>query len=210
MSDATGFPRDWLDSRAGHRGTDLDLAVLLVNSQDALADPSDRLHDLHWLTQALTSVGHGRVAGELTRADLPGLRLLRERLRAVFEALDEEQAAARLNPLLREADAVPLLVTRSSDAPEHSTPLWLDPAAGRRGLDRLQASLPAALAQHVVEMGVRRLGTCASDPCHCAFVDRTRAGTRRYCCSYCNDRAAARAYRKRRVHGNLDLSDKSD
>jgi hypothetical protein len=29
-------------------------------------------------------------------------------------------------------------------------------------------------------------------------VDRTRAGTRKYCCTYCNDRYAARAYRRRK------------
>jgi predicted RNA-binding Zn ribbon-like protein len=47
-------------------------------------------------------------------------------------------------------------------------------------------------------VGTGRLGVCGSDPCRCVFVDRTRAGTRKYCCTYCNDRFAARAYRRRK------------
>ena len=42
------------------------------------------------------------------------------------------------------------------------------------------------------------VGVCGSDPCRCVFVDRTRGGTRKYCCTYCNDRFAARAYRRRK------------
>ena len=54
------------------------------------------------------------------------------------------------------------------------------------------------MAAYVVEHGTGRLGVCGSDPCRCVFVDRTRAGTRKYCCTYCNDRFAARAYRRRK------------
>ena len=61
----------------------------------------------------------------------------------------------------------------------------------------LAARLPAALAECVASRGLGRLGTCAAPPCHCAFVDRTRARTRRYCCTACNDRTAARLYRQR-------------
>ena len=62
----------------------------------------------------------------------------------------------------------------------------------------LPARLLVAVATHVAERGVARLGICASDPCRCAYVDGTRGRTRRYCCTLCNDRAAARAYRRRR------------
>ena len=61
----------------------------------------------------------------------------------------------------------------------------------------LRGRLLFAVARHVAEHGVARLGICASDPCRCAYVDRTRGRTRRYCCTLCNDRAAARAYRRR-------------
>jgi CGNR zinc finger len=62
----------------------------------------------------------------------------------------------------------------------------------------LPGRLLFAVATHVASYGVARLGICASDPCRCAYVDQSRGGTRRYCCTLCNDRAAARAYRRRK------------
>ncbi len=190
---AVGFPRDWLDPQAADVATDLDLALLLVNSLDHLAPVPDRLNDLSWLAGAFTAVGHADLADELTVADLDGLRVLRERLRAVFEADDAGTVAGLVNAMLVDAGAVPGL------APTADRAGWtLRFGVGRRGLAALQARLPAALARHVSAHGIDRLGTCVADPCRCAFVDRTRASTRRFCCTSCNDRAAARAYRQRR------------
>jgi predicted RNA-binding Zn ribbon-like protein len=194
--DAVPFPPDWLPGWSDHAATDLDLAVLLVNSVDRLDDPPDRLHDLRWFSSALRAVGHRSLAGTLTARDLPALRRLRDTLRGVFESDDPAQAAELLNPLLMRNRAVPLLV------PDGSGGASLGVAPDRQGLASLQARLPAALAEFVATRGARRLGTCASDPCSCAFVDRTRAATRRYCCSFCNDRAAARSYRRRRRTAN--------
>ena len=129
------------------------------------------------------------IGGALTARDLAGLRQLRESLRAVFQAGSAAEAAALLNPMLRHA--VPQLVT-SGDGVK----LQIAPQA--RGLAALTARLPAALAEHVAERGAGRLGTCAAPPCQCAFVDRTRARTRRFCCTACNDRAAALLYRQRK------------
>ena len=56
----------------------------------------------------------------------------------------------------------------------------------------------AALASHLAQRGMGRLGTCAAGPCDCAFVDHTRGRTRRFCSTACNDRAAAQAYRQRK------------
>jgi predicted RNA-binding Zn ribbon-like protein len=185
----TGFPADWLVAPGA--ATDVELAVLLVNSHDLLEDPPDRLSDLRWLTQVLGSAGHPDLAGELTSRDLPRVRRLRDALRSAFEASDDTAAAAILNPLLEKARAVPLLHTSSAGT-------VLVVGGDRHGVAALESRLPAALAGFVAEHGVRRLGVCDSDPCRCVFVDRTRAGTRKYCCSYCNDRRAARAYRARR------------
>jgi predicted RNA-binding Zn ribbon-like protein len=168
------------------------LAVLLVNSVDRLDDPPDRLHDLRWFTSALDAVGHTALARALTDRDLPSLRRLRDTLREVFETDDPARAAELLNPVLARSRAVPMLV------PDGTGGASLAVAPDRQGLAALQARLPAALAKFVATQGPRRLGTCAADPCSCAFVDRTRGATRRYCCSYCNDRAAARSYRARR------------
>jgi predicted RNA-binding Zn ribbon-like protein len=187
----TGFPGDWLID-ASAPASDVELALLLVNSLDLLEDPPDRLADLSWLTQVFSRVGHADLANALTSRDLPRLRRLRNALRAVFETGDDSVAAEVLNPLLQKARAVPLLArTGGGD-------LSLQVGVGLRGVAALEARLPAAVAVFVAEHGTRRLGVCGSDPCRCVFVDRTRAGTRKYCCGYCNDRFAARAYRRRK------------
>jgi predicted RNA-binding Zn ribbon-like protein len=193
MAAEASFPLDWLERGAGPRAGDLDLAVLLVNSHDLLEDPPDRLGDLAWLTGALTRVGHEELAAALTARDLPRLRTLRSVVRAAFEAPDLTTAAAVLNPQLVKAKAVFQL-----DVAGGAGEARFVPTPELTGYAALAARLPAAVAEHVAEHGVGRLGVCSSDPCRCAFVDRTRAGTRRYCCTVCNDRYAARAYRRRR------------
>ena len=181
------IPPEWLTHGGDGPATDLDLAVVLLNSLDLLDDPADRLWDLAWWCDALRSTGHEDLAAAQRPADLPRLRELRDTLRAAFEADSVEAAAAILNPALLAAGAVVqvgdggLSVTGSGPGGE------------------LPARLLAAVAAQVSEHGVDRLGVCASDPCRCAYVDRTRGATRRYCCTVCNDRAAARAYRRRRA-----------
>ena len=173
--------------------SDVELALLLVNSLDLLEDPPDRLVDLGWLTHVFTRVGHGDLADELTTRDLPRLRRLRDALRSVFETVRRRRGRRGAR-------------TRCWRRPRRSRCLTQPSAArppcasgvGLHGIAALEARLPAAVAGFVAEHGTQRLGVCGSDPCRCVFVDRTRAGTRKYCCSYCNDRFAARAYRRRK------------
>lgn len=186
----TGYMRDWLE-RPGEPASDLDLVVLLVNSLDLLDDPPDRLTDLSWLGAVLAAVGRDDIGSALTAGDLAGLRRLRESLRAVFQASSPGDAASLLNALLTQAPAVPQLVV-SGDG------LRLQVAPRARGLAALSARLPAALAEYIAYRGTGRLGTCAALPCQCVFLDRTRAQTRRFCCTTCNDRAAAQLYRRRK------------
>jgi predicted RNA-binding Zn ribbon-like protein len=186
-----GYPGDWLEQRTGEPASDLDLVVLLVNSLDQLEDPPDRLSDLTWFRSVVADAGRDDIAGSLRPRDLAGLRELRESLRSVFEATSADQAARLLNPMLLEVSAVPELVVSTGG-------LELQVAPGKRGLAALRARLPAALAAQVAHRGLGRLGTCAARPCQCAFVDRTRAETRRFCCTACNDRAAAQLYRQRK------------
>ena len=186
----TGYMRDWLE-RPGEPASDLDLVVLLLNSLDLLADPPDRLTDLDWLREVLAAVGRADIGGALTTEDLAGLRQLRESLRAVFLATSPAEAASLLNPMLVDAPAIPQLVVSGGS-------LRLQVAPQARGLAALSARLPAALAEHIAHRGLGRLGTCAALPCQCAFIDRTRARTRRFCCTACNDRAAALLYRRRK------------
>ena len=165
------------------RYTDLDLAVLLLNSVDLLEEPADRMaSDLTWWRRVLGRVGHPELADAQRDDELPMLRSLRATIRTVFESSDDEAAREVLNAALREAGAVVQV-----------TPEGLGVSGDLRG------RLLFAVARHLADHGVDRLGICLSDPCRCAYVDRTRAGTRRYCCTLCNDRAAARAYRRRKA-----------
>jgi predicted RNA-binding Zn ribbon-like protein len=167
---------------AGEPLDDLGLAVLLLNSVDLLEDPADRMaDDLTWWRRALKRHGHAALARAQRDEELPMLQALRATIRTVFECDDADEARRVLNVALLYAEAVVQV-----------TPDGLAVSGGLRG------RLLFAVARHVAEHGVARLGVCASDPCRCAYVDRTRGGTRRYCCDICNDRAAARAYRRRR------------
>jgi predicted RNA-binding Zn ribbon-like protein len=182
---------DWLERRDSRPASDLDVAVLLLNSLDLLADPPDRLTDLDWIREVTAEVGRDDISSALTTGDLAGLRQLRGSLRAVFQAGSPAEAASLLNPMLLSAAAVPQLV-------ESAGRIRLQVAPGALGLAALAGRLPAALADYVAHQGIGRLGTCAALPCQCAFIDRTRAQTRRFCCTACNDRAAARLYRQRK------------
>jgi predicted RNA-binding Zn ribbon-like protein len=186
-----GYVRDWLEQQGSEPASDLDLVVLLVNSLDLLENPSDRLTDLAWFREVTAEVGRDDIAGALSAGNLAGLRKLRESLRAVFKATSPDEAASVLNPMLLRASAVPQLVVSAGG-------VRLLAAHDKRGLAALTARLPVALAEHVAHRGIGRLGTCAALPCQCAFIDHTRAQTRRYCCTACNDRAAARLYRQRK------------
>lgn len=164
----TGYMRDWLE-RPGEPASDLDLVVLLLNSLDLLADPPDRLADLSWLREVLAAVGRDDIGGALTAGDLAGLRRLRESLRAVFLATSPAEAASLLNPMLVDAPAVPQLVASGAG-------LRLQVAPRARGLAALSARLPAALAEHIAQRGIGRLGTCAASPCRPEYSSCTGSG----------------------------------
>jgi predicted RNA-binding Zn ribbon-like protein len=167
----------------------VDLAVALVNTWDLLEDPPDLLRDDATGHRFLLRQGYPEDAAAL--GGVAELRALRDRLRAVFHAPDRPAAAALLNRLLADSGAVPRLVPDG--------PRWrLTAGPAEPGVRRLGAVAATGLAGFVAERGFERLGTCAAAPCDCAFVDRSRAGTRRYCCTYCADRVAASAYRARR------------
>lgn len=170
---------------------DLDLVVELINSRWVLADPPDRLSRIDYYRDVLVRCGEAQLADELNPADLDRLRTFRERLRAVFHAPSENAAVALVNTLLRQANVIPQLTSKIDGD------LTISWAASRHGLEALAARLPGALAEHIANHRMRRLGVCAATPCDAVFVDRTRPKTRKYCCDQCNDRAAAAAYYQR-------------
>lgn len=170
---------------------DLDLAVELINTYWVLASPPDRLTGSGVYQHILRSADEHELAGQLTPADLAGLRTLRAQLAPVFAADTVEDAVSVLDPLLQAAVIPARLAVRGRTA------RW-DWDAGQRGMAALRSRLLAALATHLIRHGTARLGICHAVPCTCVYVDRSRARTRRYCCDQCNDRMAATAYRRRK------------
>ena len=126
-----GYIQDWLERQHGP-ASDLDLAVLLINSLDNLEDPPDRLTSADWFRSVTAQAGRGELTAGLGEADLSGLRELRDCLRAVFLAESAGEAAALLNPALVRAGAVAQLVI-TPDGPA------LEVAPGEQGLAALAA-----------------------------------------------------------------------
>jgi predicted RNA-binding Zn ribbon-like protein len=178
----TGNPKD----------SGADLAVNIVNTWESLPSPHDGLEDVEDLRIFLRAVGRTEAAAAVTDRDLAEFKHLRDRLRRVFETDEVAEAAAVLNALATESGAVPRLAPGSEGwtlefGPEHGS------ITGR-----LAATAAVALIEIVRAHGLTRFGTCAADPCTCAYVDRTKNRSKRYCCELCADRAAQRDYRTRR------------
>ena len=165
------------------------LAVDFLNTYDALETPPDRL-SVARVRDLAARHGLAAWAGEIRDADLERLRDLRERLRPAFAATDRDAKVAALDDVL--AGGRPRLVP----APDGG--LRLAARGTGDAVDRFGVALADAIAYALTVGGPDRFGACAADPCHCVYVDRTRAGRQRYCCELCNDRMAAAAYRRRR------------
>jgi predicted RNA-binding Zn ribbon-like protein len=166
----------------------LELVVDFLNTYDDLATPPDRL-SIQRVTELLDR--HGQPALPLRASDLEPLRRLRERLRPVFAAPALAAKAAAVDDVLRAESARATVVVDEDGA------VRLRATGGDGPVGRLAVLLADVLARALTTAGAERLGTCAADPCHCVYLDRTRSGRRRYCCQLCNDRMAAAAYRRR-------------
>jgi predicted RNA-binding Zn ribbon-like protein len=174
------------------RESGADLAVNVVNTWESLPSPHDGLEDVGDLRIFLRAVGRAEAAAAVTERDLAEFRHLRGRLRRVFETDDVAEAAGVLNSIATESGAVPRLAEASG-----GWTLEFGPEDGSL-TSRLAATAAVALIEIVRAHGLTRFGTCAADPCTCAYVDRTKNRSKRYCCELCADRAAQRDHRARR------------
>jgi predicted RNA-binding Zn ribbon-like protein len=169
-----------------------DFAVRLVNSADPARPERDALADMPALRNFLTDLPAQRARA--TRRDLAALRMLRHRLRAVFDAIHADrtrEAINRLNTLLVEHPIRPQISGHDdSDWHLHLTERG-DVAA------RYAANAVMGLSVLVTELGVDRLGTCAASGCRRVFVDTSTNRSRRYCSPRCATRANVAAYRAR-------------
>jgi len=113
-----------------------------------------------------------------------------------FDRMSKSILVATANPFNQQA-AKELGEATGSRLVDTPAGLRLAATGGRDAVGRLAVALADAMAHALAAGGADRFGTCAADPCRCAYLDRTRGGRQRYCCELCNDRMAAAAYRRR-------------
>jgi predicted RNA-binding Zn ribbon-like protein len=167
------------------------LSVALVNT-DARSS-GELLPDVEALHALLTRLEVSAV-GPLDDRVLADVRLLRGRLRAIFEAPSDVEAARRINALLVESAALPQLTNHDGDPWHlHYTP------PGCPLPERLAAEAAMGLAGVLRAGGFERMRTCADPTCGDVFVDASRNRSRRYCDpDTCGNRANVAAHRARR------------
>ena len=128
-----------------------------------------------------------------TAAELESVRALRPRLRALWGA-DVHEAVRIVNGLLREAQALPQLVTHDEwDYHLHATP----PDAPLA--DRMAVEAAMAVVDVVRTGELERLRECAADDCANVLVDLSKNRSRRFCEYGCGNRANVAAYRARKA-----------
>ena len=163
-------------------------AAALVNTEqpdgDALAD--EQALDAFVREQGWT----GSRTGE--REELDRVRALRPELRELW-TLGEDDVVERVNRLLRQACALPQLVSHDATGWHlHATPDDA-PLAGRMAVEAAMALVD------VVRLGeLDRLRTCEADGCSDAVVDLSKNRSRRYCSTSCANRTNVAAFRARK------------
>jgi predicted RNA-binding Zn ribbon-like protein len=174
------------------RGTGLALAIDLVNTWDELEHEPELIEGVEDVRVWLTWHGLDRAARHVGASDVDAARTLRARFARVFDAKSEAAAVRLLNELSAEFATPPQL---ERDDGSWRLRCWPDE---REGLRFAAAYATAGLVDGLRAFGWARFGRCAASPCRCAFVDRSRNRTRRYCSTLCADRVAQADYRARK------------
>jgi predicted RNA-binding Zn ribbon-like protein len=167
----------------------LTVAAALVNTEQP---DGDELADVPALDRFVTDWGlTGMRCGD--SAELDQVRALRPRLRALWHE-DEDGVVAAVNAMLREAGALPQLVTHDEFGYHlHAAPPDVPLA------DRIMAEAAMAVAD-VVRCGeLERLRVCDAPDCDDVVVDVSKNRSRRYCGASCSNRVNVAAFRARRA-----------
>lgn len=176
-----------------------DLAVRLVNTEE----PDRHTDGLTTVEAVRRLFGSGSRGLKLAdEGDLPRLRSVRIRLRAVFESAaegDETRAVNLLNELLTEYPVSPL-VSGHGLLDDRGRPQWHMHLAENANTATavFAAGASMGLAVHLTQHGVDRLGICQAAPCRNAYLDTSTNRSRRYCSDRCATRANVAAYRARK------------
>jgi predicted RNA-binding Zn ribbon-like protein len=166
------------------------LAADLVNSLGAPSG-TEHLPDTDAL-RAFLQVHGVEAPARLSAHDLDEVRALRTRVRAIFEAGDEDRTVRLVNDLLTEAGATPQVTKHNGD----HWHVHYRPASGSVA-DRLAAISAMGIAAVMCEFGRERFGICAADQCGDVFVDTSKNRSRRYCNDLCSTRTNVAAHRAR-------------
>lgn len=132
--------------------------------------------------------GPGWAPGE---KDLKEVRVLRSRLRSVFEAESAGAAADIINGILSDVGAIPRLSVHGEGPHLHFE------ARGESPARWLGAITAMGLAAAMIEGGFERFGRCDSSTCDDVYVDTSRNKSRRNCSETCTTRENVAAYRSR-------------
>ncbi len=167
----------------------LNAAAALVNTDQPDADD---LADVQALNRFVATWGWtGSRRGDST--ELHRVRALRPRLRALWHA-DEDGVVTAVNDMLREARALPHLVTHGEWRYHlHATP----PDAPLA--DRMMVEAAMAVVDVVRSDQLDRLRVCDAPGCGDVVVDLSKNRSRRYCSVSCSNRVNMAAFRARRA-----------
>lgn len=173
----------------------VDMAVDLVNTLDPI-DDSDELTTVEELESFLAEYERDWHAedwhpGSPTEKDLKVVRRLRERLRAVFNAQEDGEAADLLNKVLAEVVAVPRISVHSASPHMH-----FEPRTGGTA-DWVAAATAMGLSVVLCDFGLERFGSCSSHDCVSVYVDTSKNRSRSHCTTTCATRSNVAAYRQR-------------
>jgi predicted RNA-binding Zn ribbon-like protein len=128
-----------------------------------------------------------------TRAELDAVRRLRPRLERLWD-MAEDDAAALVNALLRESNALPQLVQHDSwDYHLHAT------SADAPLADRMAVEAAMAFTDVIRTGQLDRLRLCAAGNCSNVHVDLSKNRSRRFCSTSCANRTNVAAYRTRQA-----------
>jgi predicted RNA-binding Zn ribbon-like protein len=168
------------------------MAVELVNTFDVVSG-EEKLTGPDTITRFLESNGSDwdRPGWQPGKRDLDEVRALRTRLRQVFEASDQAEAAGVLNGILADVDAVPRVSVHGPGPHLHfeseSDSVWR----------YLGAVTAMGLTVALIEGGFERFGICHSSSCADVFVDTSRNRSRLHCSDTCTTRENVAAHRAR-------------
>ena len=168
-------------------------AAALINT----TDEPDRLPDIAALDEFVANWGWTGVVRH-DQAELDEVRELRERLRPIWRA-PEDEVVRLVNALLLEAKALPQLVKHDGfDYHLHATP------PGAPLATRMAVEAAMAVVDVVRSKQLDRLRICRAGDCNNVVVDLSKNRSKRFCENGCGNRLAVAAYRARRTGGAAD------